>query len=659
MPRMKTWISSARRIAGAAIVGVTVLSGPVVLATMSVVVDDKTLSAASTNVNIGIRLTNDADLKAVVVPLVIRTVTGSAFISRMQLLFGERLAPGAILEISARNHYATATGSCKPGGLGPLSFNDGASHPVGSSPEGAMFARVTTLGANLTAGADVAGSMILNVDLTEGAGSFDIDTSCADPSNHLAFQRSTEAFAFAPSFSTGTITVRNYVVTNLNDAGPGSLRSAIEFANSNPGSDTITFTVTGALNLVSLLPALTDAGTVILGFTAPTAAFPDHPTFSLNGPLSTPGAGLVIQSGGNRIEGLKIRSFDGPGIAITGATSLQNTISGCHFYSNTGLGIDLGNDGVTPNDPGDIDTGPNLLNNSPVFTAITEDPPGTFVLSGTASAFARVELYLAGMTGDAGFPPDANQHGPSWLYLASATAGPTGLFSLGPITQPEWALVTATSTDSSRNTSEFSENKYLAPDPMTITGYSETPPPLMGALSQPSVSPALQLKVYSPADSVGHVDSIGPNFNTFGARATYDSLTDFNLGGKPDSRVRIASPDTGTYTIKYILIGSPGDYLTGIGIDGHAEIQQAVSFVSPAQIIPTTYEFTPRVRGELNQDGVVDVFDVIASIEIVFSGAPMPSPPELIDVNCDVLADVFDVIYLIDYAFSGGSEPCP
>ncbi|MBI5867989.1 MAG: hypothetical protein HZB43_06820 [candidate division Zixibacteria bacterium] len=659
MPRMKTRVTLAIKIAACfATIGILVFHVPAAQAINSVVVESRLIPYGATGQTIKIRLINDIPIVAMDVPLVIREITGGAFITSVQLSYAERLAvPGSDLILSYQ--YADEAGGCNEGshpGFGAPTYSDGGPNPVTASPEGVQFERVKGGGGSLSAGSDVNGSLVLTVDVNNNLGAFEIDSTCTDPSNHLSFVDNLTN-TIHPNFTKGTITVGHPLVWSLNESGPGSWGDALLLANSNPGRDSITFLVAGAINLAGPPHALIDpSGAVILGFTAPGAIAPDHPTVILDG-TSGPGAGLIVASSFNYIEGLKLRNFNVAGVAVT--SGVGNRIVRCHFYANAGPGIDLGYDGVTLNDPGDVDTGPNLLNNYPVFTSVTENPPGTFVLTGTASAYAYVELYLAGLTGDAGFPPDSSGYGPAYLYLASAMANPIGVFTIGPITLPEWALVTATSTDSSGNTSEFSENKYLAPDPMTFTGYSETPPPLLGIMSQPSVSPALQLKVYSPPDSVGHIDSIGPNFNTFGTRATYDSLTDFNLGGKPDSRVRIAAPDTGMYTIKYILIGNPGEYLTGIGIDGHAEIKQAVSFVSSGQIIPATYEFAPRVRGELNQDGVVDVFDVIASIDIVFAGAPMPSPPELIDVNCDALADVFDVIYLIDFAFSGGLEPCP
>jgi hypothetical protein len=201
---------------------------------------------------------------------------------------------------------------------------------------------------------------------------------------------------------------------------------------------------------------------------------------------------------------------------------------------------------------------------------------------------------------------------------------------------------------------------------MTVTAYSELVAFANSSLSMPLASPAIQVMVITPLNSLGKPDTIGPARNTCPWRASYDSLTDYNTGGLPDSRVRISSPDSGKYTMVYTLIGNLGTRLTGVGIDAHAEIMKRLTFAEGTlldaslalrQIVDSFY-LAPPARGELTGDGVIDVFDVIASIDIIFSGAPPPSPPELVDVNCDGVPDVFDVIYLIDYAFSGGQQPC-
>jgi hypothetical protein len=62
-------------------------------------------------------------------------------------------------------------------------------------------------------------------------------------------------------------------VTNLADAGPGSLREAISNANYYPGRDSIIFAVAGTIQPTTPLAYLSDltGGTVIDGFSAPGA----------------------------------------------------------------------------------------------------------------------------------------------------------------------------------------------------------------------------------------------------------------------------------------------------------------------------------------------------------------------------------------------------
>src|SRR5579871_1733684 len=70
------------------------------------------------------------------------------------------------------------------------------------------------------------------------------------------------------------------LVTNTQDSGPGSLRNAITCANSHPGRDTISFAVSGTINLASPLPPITDP-VVIDGDTAP--GYSGQPLIELNG----------------------------------------------------------------------------------------------------------------------------------------------------------------------------------------------------------------------------------------------------------------------------------------------------------------------------------------------------------------------------------------
>ena len=77
---------------------------------------------------------------------------------------------------------------------------------------------------------------------------------------------------------------------------------------------------------------------------------------------TTAGAGNVIS--GNGSDGVSVES-------VTSSAFLSNSI-----FSNGGLGIDLGNDGITSNDVGDGDTGPNNLQNFPIITTAEIDASG-------------------------------------------------------------------------------------------------------------------------------------------------------------------------------------------------------------------------------------------------------------------------------------------
>jgi predicted outer membrane repeat protein len=63
--------------------------------------------------------------------------------------------------------------------------------------------------------------------------------------------------------TTITLTAAPITVTNLDDAGPGSMRQAILDANASFGADTITVLVAGTVTLVSALPPLLQDATIV------------------------------------------------------------------------------------------------------------------------------------------------------------------------------------------------------------------------------------------------------------------------------------------------------------------------------------------------------------------------------------------------------------
>jgi hypothetical protein len=149
--------------------------------------------------------------------------------------------------------------------------------------------------------------------------------------------------------------------------------------------------------------------------------------------------------------------------ASAGAIATGNRIQGNSIHSNGFAGIELtlttgpGGDGVTPNDLGDGDTGPNNLQNFPELD-VAHSGPETFV-SGTLNSLPDTVFTL-----DFYSSPDADPsgHGEGERYLGSATVGTdvNGDVSfevlLDAATLGGEKFITATATDPDGNTSEFS-----------------------------------------------------------------------------------------------------------------------------------------------------------------------------------------------------------
>jgi hypothetical protein len=75
-------------------------------------------------------------------------------------------------------------------------------------------------------------------------------------------------------------------------------------------------------------------------------------------------------------------------------------------------------------------------------------------------------------------------------------------------------------------------------------------------------------------------------------------------------------------------------------------------------VIRTIHYF---MRGDVNDDGVINVTDVVYLINYLFlvPPGPAPIPSEAGDVNCDGVINVTDVVYLINFLFLVPPGPPP
>lgn len=118
------------------------------------------------------------------------------------------------------------------------------------------------------------------------------------------------------------------------------------------------------------------------------------------------------------------------------------------------LGIDLGYDGVTANDPGDPDAGPNQLINFPVLTSAVRSG-GSTTVTGTldiAGTPGPLEIFRA-MPG-----ADGSGHGQGAVFLGAFAPVGSPWSVVLPTAALPGQMITATVTDTLGNTSEFSLN---------------------------------------------------------------------------------------------------------------------------------------------------------------------------------------------------------
>ena len=209
---------------GVLIVGLTSATA---LGVNSVVLRNDTTAAGSVD-TIGIKITNDVELKSVVIPLILRSnpLTPGTFITALSAsrnpfdrftksLDGEGNPLGSLFGLSSINRFASDTAgspNCKqgqPGGFrepvlstytGPWTSPAAVIFVIGQFDPTDPNDRLLAPGTDSTA----VGSLRLIVTVNNTGGRFEVDTTCTTPDNHLLFNDTLfihEGFGFQPAFT--------------------------------------------------------------------------------------------------------------------------------------------------------------------------------------------------------------------------------------------------------------------------------------------------------------------------------------------------------------------------------------------------------------------------------------------------------------------------
>lgn len=145
-----------------------------------------------------------------------------------------------------------------------------------------------------------------------------------------------------------------------------------------------------------------------------------------------------------------------------GNANVQNQISQNSIHDNTKLGIDLGNDGVTVNDPGDGDKGGNLQQNYPLITSAVTASGTTTVKGSMASAPNKdytLEFFSSPLPSPSNFGEGAAFIGSVIVHTNGSGNASFSFVPASPVTGGQ--VITATATDflgpEAHDTSEFSK----------------------------------------------------------------------------------------------------------------------------------------------------------------------------------------------------------
>jgi hypothetical protein len=151
---------------------------------------------------------------------------------------------------------------------------------------------------------------------------------------------------------------------------------------------------------------------------------------------------------------------------------------------------------------------------------------------------------------------------------------------------------------------------------------------------------------------------------------TTSTLSD-GIEDAPYSEQLIASGGTGTksWTDKNGDLSGTGLALSSDGLlSGTPTDTGTINFI--AEVVDITGSSDEKslsvvigpdfICGDVNDDTLVNIFDITFLIEYLYRGGPPPATLESADVNNDTLVNIFDVTYLIDFLYKDGPVPeCP
>jgi hypothetical protein len=342
------------------------------------------------------------------------------------------------------------------------------------------------------------------------------------------------AFGVDLGGSTNTLIAGNRIGTDAAGSAVIANGSGIQLSGTETGL-VIGGTTAAARNVISG----NDYGIVLAGGSGGTMVLGNFIGSDATGALALGnGSGIVVNDpatsdtviGGVGAGEANVIAFNQTGIWNLGT---RTTIRGNSIHDNADLGIDVGVAGPTPNDPTDNDG----VQNFPLVQTVDITLPsvGSVRVQGvlqTAPGNYTLDFYAN--------PPCAENpteflEGATWLGEAPLTVGGPGLTAFDvtlPVSAAAGSRISATATDTTGRTSEFSQRLPFTITPSTGPGAGGTMVQVFGTNFEPGLTA-----------SIGGVPMTGI---AYGASVFFNATTPALPGGVYDVTVTNPSGRTGT-----------------------------------------------------------------------------------------------------------------
>ncbi len=462
--------------------------------------------------------------------------------------------------------------------------------------------------------------------------------------------------------------------------GPYTLLDSIDiqYRNYAPSTDYVDTSVTPGVEYFYVVTAIKDG--LESGFSAEASSIPSDTGWVFHSPYSdiqptidgtitssewADAESLVISNPWNpypiviRIKNDSIRAYFS--ISAYGVTFIDAI--------NMGFYYDLGNDGMWPPDTlGTLEggfwfnqyTGSPYYGFVPVFGSYPDSldfgeyspVPGVQfeydTLNGTYSAEISVDMQTSPM---ATFPGDTMGF---WFYFLDYMVYDTTYYGFGGV-WPYGAVWTASQTYGDLifgDAGPYSCNDtlLLLPDTTGPGGFSEIPIRLINQNSVGGIQLTVGYDTTKLSVDTVLLDTSLSNFSlSFNAHGDSIAIILVSLSGD--------SVSTGYHSIAKIVFDTDSTIPPGDSV--YVQLLNATLSDPQGNNLPVYYEgawiFVFGMKGDLNQDGVVNVLDVVRAINIALGRSPAPSSYEQWagDMNDDGTINVLDIVAIINLSLGG------